>query len=378
VLQPENDVLMGLYRRALLSRASMRISQDVGSRCVGPNEPIGQVPSTDAGTSVVALRAAAQRAREFAHNTPAPIGAELIDQVLDDVRVLATTYPLRLTADVVAELVVTQDRLFALLSRRHTPATARQLLFAAGVLGGMLANACLDLGDSPAASCQAHAAFVSADQAGHDGLRAWVRGIQALIAYRDGRQHQSVRYAQSGGEFARRRGNSTAVWLAGCEARGWSGLGNAEAARHALGRAERAWDGLRPDDLDALGGVCETTRAEQNYYAADALSWFPEHYRAARRYCDQALAGYRDVGVPGWDFGCAACSRAVLAITLAAEGAIAEVAAVLAPVLVLPPSERIVGVLQSVGRVAGALRDSALPGAGDELREQLRIFATGA
>lgn len=174
VLQPENDVLMGLYRRALLSRASVRISQDVGSRCVCPNEPIGQMPSTDTGTSLVALRAAAQRAREFAHNTPAPIGAELIDQVLDDVRVLATTCPLRLTADVVSELVVTQDRLFALLSRRHTPATARQLLFAAGVLGGMLANACLDLGDSPAASCQAHAAFVSADQAGHDGLRAWV------------------------------------------------------------------------------------------------------------------------------------------------------------------------------------------------------------
>jgi hypothetical protein len=54
------------------------------------------------------------------------------------------------------------------------------------------------------------------------------------------------------------------------EARAWAALGNAERTRAAIERAENAWDGVRRDDLDELGGICTFSRPRQLYYAAHA------------------------------------------------------------------------------------------------------------
>jgi hypothetical protein len=70
------------------------------------------------------------------------------------------------------------------------------------------------LGAAHDAMTQARTGYACAGNAGHDGLRAWTRGLQALITYRSGRLADSVRYAQSGAEASARSHGTARVWLA--------------------------------------------------------------------------------------------------------------------------------------------------------------------
>jgi hypothetical protein len=54
-------------------------------------------------------------------------------------------------------------------------------------VGGLLAKASHDLAEPYAAMAQARTAYLCADNTDHDGLRAWLRGLQSLIAYWAGR-----------------------------------------------------------------------------------------------------------------------------------------------------------------------------------------------
>lgn len=161
------------------------------------------------------LAMAAQRARKFALLAgQSTTGADLIDQLHDDVHRLALAYPQQPLAEILGDLVDTQDSIFTLLEQRQRPQQARQLYFLGAVVGGLLAKASHDLTDPHAAMAQARTAYLCADNADHDGLRAWLRGQQSLIAYWAGRTQEAARYAQSGADYATAAGNTTAV--SGC------------------------------------------------------------------------------------------------------------------------------------------------------------------
>ena len=145
---------------------------------------------------------------------------------------------------ILGDLVTTRDTVFTLLETRRRPAHARQLYLLGGLVGGMLAKASHDTADPQTALTQSRTAYLCADQADHDGLRAWVRGLQALITYWDGRLNESVRYAQQGAQFAERSSSTAAVWLPVSEARAWAALGNV-AATQARDRARRGRVGDR-------------------------------------------------------------------------------------------------------------------------------------
>jgi len=166
------------------------------------------------------LAMAAQRARKFALIAgQSATGAEVIDQLHDDVHRLAVAYPQQPLSHILADLVDTQDTIFTLLEQRQRPQHARQMYFLGSVVGGMLAKASHDLSEPHAAMAQARTAYLCADNADHDGLRAWLRGLQSLVSYWARRPQEAVRYAQSCGDFALRAGNTTAVWLPMNEAR---------------------------------------------------------------------------------------------------------------------------------------------------------------
>ncbi|MGH3767165.1 MAG: hypothetical protein ACRDTX_18755 [Pseudonocardiaceae bacterium] len=99
----------------------------------------------------------------------------------------------------VVGLVDTQDRAFGLLEGRQRPEQTRDLYLIAGIACGLMAKASHDLGVPHDALTQARTGYACADNSGHDGLRAWIRGLQALITYWSGRLEDSVRYAQLGG-----------------------------------------------------------------------------------------------------------------------------------------------------------------------------------
>ncbi|MGH3977690.1 MAG: hypothetical protein ACRDRZ_01620 [Pseudonocardiaceae bacterium] len=82
-----------------------------------------------------------------------------------------------------------------------------------------MANASHDLGDTHAGMTQARAAYVCADNAGHDGLRAWVRGLQSLVAYWAGWPHEALRCTQLGAEAAARATGTAAAGPDGSQRR---------------------------------------------------------------------------------------------------------------------------------------------------------------
>jgi hypothetical protein len=325
------------------------------------------------------LTMAAHRAKTFALLTgQADLNDETLEQVADDVRLLCTAYPQRPLPEILGDLVTTQDTLFSLLEHRQRPAHARQLYLLSGITGGLLAKASHDMSEPHAALTQARTAYLCADMADHNGLRAWIRGLASLVTYWDGRPRESVRYAQAGASAAAAAGSTAGVWLAVSEARAWASLGNAGAAREAIDRAERAWDGVAAEDgeLDQMGGIATFTRSRQLYYAADALAWLPSEAEAAEAYSAQAVDAYADDSKPDWAFGDAAGSDADLAVARVYRGELDGAAEAMAPVLNLPPAQRIRGIIASARHVATAIERAGRSedSAAADLQEHIEVF----
>jgi hypothetical protein len=320
------------------------------------------------------LALAADRAQRFALNLPGMADLTM-EQVVEGVRDLALAYPTRPLPDVLGHLVSVQETIFGLLERPQRPSHGRQLYFLGGVVGGMLAKASHDLADPSAALTQSRTAYLCAEQADHHGLRGWISGLQSLISYWAGRPHESIRYAQRGIEFAERSNNTSMVWLPVSEARAWARLGDVNQARDAIQRAENAWDSVRPDELDELGGLATFSRSRQLYYAADALAWLPTEAAAAEDYSLQAVNAYADPTHPDWAFGDQAGSHCDLAIARIIRGELDGAAEALAPVLELDVEQRIGGIIKSVQHVHTTLVRSPLAEDSRQLQEEIEFFS---
>ncbi|MBV9161383.1 MAG: hypothetical protein JO281_07500 [Pseudonocardiales bacterium] len=317
---------------------------------------------TDWAGQVIAM--SAERARDFRTRIEASnVGTETLDQLIDDLRRLVIAYEHQPLPTLLGELVETQDRAFVLLEGRQRPEQSRDLYLLAGIACGLMAKASHDLGAFHDALTQARTGYACADNAGHDGLRAWTRGLQSLITYWSGRLEDSVRYAQSGAEAAARSQGTAGVWLASNEARALAALHRLDDAHAALARAADARDRVQPDELDSLGGLCTFSRPRQLYYAADALTWGgqPEADRTERLALD-ALEAYAGAPAPDRAFGGVAGTRSALAIARVFHGEIDGAADALGPVLELPVAQRIHGVVTSVEHVRTALRSVENPG----------------
>jgi hypothetical protein len=246
------------------------------------------------------------------------------------------------------------------------------------VLGGLLAKASHDLADPHAALSQSRTAWLCAEQADHDGLRAWISGLQSLICYWARRPHDSISYAQRGAVYAERACSTAMVSLPASEGRAWAALGDAERARDAIERAERAWDQVRPDEIDEMGGIGTFSRSRQLYFAADAMVWLPEvssgESAAAEDFARRAVDAYSDRSGPHWAFGDAAGSHTALAIARIRREEIDGAADALTPVLDLPTGQRINGIVHSVNRVHRALSHVPTSVTTRELQEQIEYY----
>jgi hypothetical protein len=346
----------------------------------GRLRPAGSPASADDGdlhrataTTSEVLTMAADRARRFMTSLQTT-SDESLSLIHDDVRDLVRSYPTRPLHEVLGHMVSLQDTVFTLLEQPHRPSHARQLYFLSAVVAGLMAKASHDLADPHAAFAQSRTAWLCAEQADHDGARAWICGLQALVAYWAGRPHDSIHYAQRGATYAARAQNSSLVWLAASEARVWGMLGHTDNARDALQRAENAWNNVRPDEMDEMGGIATFSRPRQLYFAADALAWLPEQISASTEYAEQAVAAYDSPTDPDWAFGDAAGSRASLAIARIHHGQLDGATEIVAPVLDLPPDQRINGIVHSLNRVHRALNNATNPD-GLELQQRIEHFA---
>ena len=325
------------------------------------------------------LMTSAQRAREFLSRTEAPnVGSETLDQLADDVRGLTVDYQQKPLESLLGKMSATQSEIFNLLEGRQRPNQTADLYLLAGVASGLMARAAHDLGSSQEAMTHARAAFAAADNAGHDGLKAWVKGLQSLIAYWAGRYDDSVRYAGEGAQFAQRSHNTSAVWLAAGEARSLAALGRYDDARDAVDRATEAREQVQRDDLDELGGFCTFNRPRQLYYAAEALSWAgPDFAEQTERFALEALEAYEVAPDGDRAFGDEAGTRCALAIARINKSQFDGAAEAMTEVLALPVAQRTHGVVTAVEHVENRLAGRGADGrAVDELGDSMRSFAS--
>ncbi|MGH3693576.1 MAG: hypothetical protein ACRDRX_06200 [Pseudonocardiaceae bacterium] len=159
-----------------------------------------------------------------------------------------------------------------------------------------------------------------------------------MICYWAHRPHDSIRYAQRGTAHAQRAGSTALVWLPASKACAWAVLGNGKQARDGIECAEWAWDQVFPGELDGMGGIAKFTRARQLH------------------------------------FGGAAGSRAILAVARIRRGEVDGAADALAPVLDLPPMQRINGIVQSVNHVHQALTHAPTSAIARELQERIESY----
>ncbi|MGH8903711.1 MAG: XRE family transcriptional regulator [Egibacteraceae bacterium] len=320
---------------------------------------------------------AARRALRFlASAEGSNVGPETLDQLRDEVRKLAAAYPTQPVPVLLSDLVEAQDVAFRLLEGRQRPDQTRELYLLAGATSGMLAKASYDLGDPHAGMAQARAAYVCADNAGHDGLRAWVRGVQSNIAYGAGWPHESVRYAQLGADAAERTTGTAAVYLPAMAARPYAVLGDSTESRAAVERARDARDAVAPDELDELGGELTFNPLRQLFCVADATVWLPGEGERAEREAAEAVDAYEHADLAEWSYSNEACARADLALTRAARGELDGARAALQPVLDLAPAQRTSGIIARILRTHAALRDPRYRGsaAAQETQEEIEAF----
>jgi hypothetical protein len=225
------------------------------------------------------------------------VGPTTLEQLYAGVERIVSTYPNQPVLPLFRETAELRDHAFDLIEGRQQPRQTRDLYLITGWLCGILANASFDIGQLAAAETQARAAWLCADLAGHNGLRAWVRGMQGLIYYWSGRPEEAATVAESGWQFVPEAGTAR-VRLACIEARARAQAGDAAAADLALRRGGTARDEVMSDDV--LSGMLAFPLAKQHFYASTTHLWLGGDSRIndAEREANEAVRLYQS-DLPG-------------------------------------------------------------------------------
>jgi hypothetical protein len=285
------------------------------------------------------------------------VSAATLDHLSYEIARIAINYVHAPLLPLFHDLTGLRQHAFDLLQTgRQHPTQARELFFLAGTTCLLLAHASQNLGDSASAMAQVRAALTCAEQADHNGLRAWTHGTAALIAEWTHQHRRAIEFAQRGQPFA--PSADSRVRLASLEARAAARTGNQHLALDALDRAARARDGAAvQDQLDEFGGLLTFPVPKQHYYAGSTYALLgqaqPAHHNALL-----AIGMYESGPVEQRSYGDEALARVDVTTSRLALGDLHGAREALRPVLDLPPERRIEQLAAGMGRVRSAL---ALP-----------------
>ncbi|MEU9332906.1 XRE family transcriptional regulator [Streptomyces sp. NPDC048290] len=337
------DDLLDLEDRRELSPSDL-LALKSPERELSPT-PSGSAPAPPAPTGRELVRLAADESAMWARWAEASnVGDIALEQILADTRALASDY---LTSDPVPLFLRTRtlrDRVFALLEGQQYPRQSADLYQAAGYLCGLLAWMSSDLGHLRDADTQGRTAWLCAELSGHNDLRAWVLSTRSKVAFWDGRMRDAINYARHGATY--RPSGTVTVLLACQEADAWSQLGANDEALSALARTHDARDAMSGEDQ--IGGIFACAPARQENYAAAV-------YLRLGRSADALSSAVRATALLSSQPVRAYGTEAQIHISEAAAhldaGEIEGAIEALAPVLALPPDQRLAPVIQRLGEL---------------------------
>lgn len=296
------------------------------------------------------------------------LGDIALEQLLADVRALSLEY---LTADPLAMFTRTRrlrDRVFGLLEGHQPPRQATELYVAAGYLCGLLSWMSSDLGHLGAADTQGRTAWLCAELAGHNGLRAWVLSTRSKVAFWDGRYKDAINHARRGSTYT--VPGTANVLLALQEADAWAELGRDDEASVALARASKARD--QESGVDEIGGIFSCDMVRQGNYTS-AVHLRAGEPGAALAEADTALEllGRQRIRA----YGTVAQLHIVRATAHLAAGATDGAYEALRPVLDMPPERRLDTVAKRLQQIAATIgRNHLASGAGRDMQGEVEVY----
>jgi hypothetical protein len=322
----------------------------------------------------VIMDAAGQSAEfgEWAEGTN--VGSTTLEQLDEDVRRISRDYLGNPPLPLLLGALRVRNRVFTLLEGRQHPEQSRHLYLTAGRLCGLLGWMASDVGRHGEAETQARTAWLCAELAGSDGLRAWVRATQSKIAYWDGRVQESAGLASDGLRFA--APDSARVLLASLSARAWARLGQPGQAHSALHVAE---DERARAGEDEVGGLLGFSEAQQSYMAGSTYLWLREPKEALAA-SDRAVWLF-DVGNQSNRFyGAEMLALVDAASALVQSGDLDGAAERLQPILELPPEQQLDTFTSRLEELRDSLRRSryATSKPAVDIQRQIEEFRAGA
>lgn len=335
-----------------------------------PSQTAATAAPLDRSLSVADASDAAQFSREV---TATAASQQTLDQIGEQIRRLAAEYVFRPAAELFVDIRKLRDTVFQLLRSNRLPDQMRQLYLDASRVAGLQAHICLDLGQYRAAHTHARAAYLCADVAGHNGMRAWVRGLQSLISYWDGDLIDAVDLARDG---ARHCGHgSVAARLPSLKARACAALGDKDNALAALDRADRARSTVVVDDDE---GLFTFPRAKQAVYTGTTLLTIGDRTSAARaaRESSQALKLYEAAAPTDRSSGDMLAARLDLGNAYLLQDDLDGLRAQLDVVLAVPQVRRTASIVKRTADIGNRLDHSryANSAQGQQLRSAITAF----
>ncbi|GGQ42989.1 hypothetical protein [Couchioplanes azureus] len=331
--------------------------------------------STVDGTLGEEIAMAAEESARFVRRARGAVNQDVLDQLDDDVQQMARDYLARPPYMMFRPLARLRTEVFELLEERQRPTVLPGLYRVAGQLCALLAHACADLGQAYAADTHTRTAWLCADLAENNPLRAYVRWVQSNVAYWNGDYRRAAEHAHSGQRYATM--GTSLLRLASQEARAHAAAADHKAADAALGTAQAARAHLGPGD-DEPGGVFRFAPGKAAYYASEvrlALGG-KENYRQAATDAQQALELF--AAQPESDHCPEFFAAAQLDLVAAhlAQDDLNGAEEHLLPVFALPTESRTLPVVKRVATTDHALASQRFANAAlaVELRERIHLF----
>lgn len=207
------------------------------------------------------------------------VGDLTVEQIHGEIHGIARSYLKVPTLPLFERARRLRDRSFSLLSGRQKPTHSRDLYSAAGWSLTILAWISTDLGRPGAAEEHLRTAWLCAENADHNGLRAWVRAAQHTAAFWQRDFARAGQHAEDGLRYAAT--GSAKLFLTSALALDMVRCGDREGAQRGLAHARGVADRLsgHGDELsgpftcsaDRAGGFWSDTQLSLGE-AADALS----------------------------------------------------------------------------------------------------------
>ena len=259
------------YRAALRAVLGVATDTDLGfstrSPLVTAVAPVAR-PGRLSTVEELLMNAAGESSEFLAWAESTNVGDLTVEQMHAEVRRIANSYLKAPTLPLFARTKALRDRAFALLSGHQDPRHTRELYAAAGWSLTLLSWISVDLGRADAAEDHARAAWMCAERADHNPLRAWVRATQHTAARWQHDYATAAHYAADGLNYT---GTGTArLFLAGALALDLAHTGDVHGAEQALRRAqETAENTARVGDELAGPQTCTVDRAGQLWSEAE-------------------------------------------------------------------------------------------------------------